>query len=77
MPHRGRHGVLLVVVLNLAVADGRGPIVDDGQARGAQGLAFTALLQRTDGGVQIRATENIREREHVLDANAGGWGGAS
>src|SRR5437016_12610184 len=60
--------VFLVIILNVAIADGRGTVVQDRQARGAQGLAFTALLKGTDRGTEVVGAKNACES--VLDADA-------
>src|SRR5206468_529909 len=62
LAHRGGDGVFLVVVLDLAVVDVGRAVVDHRQARRAQGLTFTALFERADGGAQILSVQYIRER---------------
>ena len=61
MLHGGFDRVFLVIVLNFAILDGGSPVVENGQTRCAEGLAFAALLKRTDGGTQAWTAEYVRE----------------
>ena len=57
----GFDGVFLVIVLNFSILNGRRPVVQNSQTRCAEGLAFAALLKRTDGGTQAWTAEYVRE----------------
>ena len=66
----GFDGVFLVVVLDLAVADGGGPVVDDGEPGGAEGLAFAALFEGAEGGAEGGTAEDVGEDFLEAEADA-------
>jgi hypothetical protein len=57
----GFDGVFLVVVLDLAVADGGGAVIDHGEPGSAEGLAFAALFQGAEGGAEGGTAEDVGE----------------